>query len=135
VSPDWISAGKDIHVARAVTYFGGYGFDLAMPSATSAVLTLNPAYDPGTAPGKVVVHLPWFMQVTSIRVDGASVAVPVSGRLDLSPDAHRVELQWTKRPLAADAPVSYDDAVTRYKAEYRKRFDHLNQGPSSATSR
>jgi hypothetical protein len=135
VSPDWIGAGKDIHVARAVTYFGGYGFDLAMPSATSAVLTLNPAYDPGTAPGKVVIHLPWFMQVTSIRVDGASVAVPVSGRLDLSSDAHRVELQWTKRPLAEDAPVSYDDAVTRYKAEYRKRFDHLNQDPSSATSR
>jgi hypothetical protein len=75
------------------------------------------------------------MQVTSIRVDGASVAVPVSGRLDLSSDAHRVELQWTKRPLAEDAPVSYDDAVTRYKAEYRKRFDHLNQDPSSATSR
>ncbi len=127
LSPEWVGAGKSIRVHGAVTYFGRCAFDLFMPTATTATLTLDPAFDPGMAPAKLVVHLPWFMRVTRIIVDGKPVNVPASGMLELSPAARKVELQWARQELAPDAPVSYADAVARYKSEYRARFERLNQ--------
>ena len=137
LSPAWIipdergagktGAGKSIHVGRAVTYFGRYGFDLDVSSATTATLSLHPAFEPGFAPARLLVHLPWFVQVSSIRVDGKAVAVPASGVLELAPDAERVEFRWHKRALTSDFPMSYADAVARYRREYRARFERLNQ--------
>ncbi len=135
VSPEWIGAGKNIHIHGAVTYFGRYGFDLTMPSANTAVLTLNPAFELGMAPTRLLVHLPWFMQVTTVSVDGKPVKGPVSRILSLPPDAHRVELQWNRLTTAKDIPVSYRDAVGRYKHEYQLRFERLNQGSPPATDR
>jgi hypothetical protein len=126
VSPEWIGAGKNIHVHGADTYFGRYGFDLAMPSTKTAVLTLSPAFEPGMAPARLLLHLPWFMQVTALSVDGKPAKVPASGVLSLPPDARKIELQWNRLATAKDIPVSYDDAVARYKREYQARFERLN---------
>jgi len=134
VSPAWIGGGKSIHVHRAVTYFGHYAFDLTMPSDRTAVLSLDPAFETGTAPRSVMVHLPWFMQVTNVSVDGKSVPVPVSRILTIRPDAHIVQLQWRKLTIASDIPVSYADSVARYLREYRSRFERLDQGTPAATS-
>jgi len=135
VSPEWIGAGKSIHVQRAVTCFGGYGFDLAMPSARTAVLTLHPAFATGAAPTRLMLHLPWFMKVTAVSVEGKPVTVPASGILALPPESHTVQLQWNRLPIADDIPASYPDVVARYKREYKSRFERLNQGSSIVTER
>jgi hypothetical protein len=128
VSPAWIGADKSIHVARASTYFGGYGFDLAMPSERRAVLTLHPQFDPGFAPQRVVLHVPWFMQLLSVRVDGARRPVDKSGAIELPPQTRSVDLTWQRRALPLDMPTSYGNAVQRYKREYARRFAQSLQG-------
>ena len=128
LSPDWIGPGKSIHVHRAVTYFGEYGFDLDMPSATEAIITLEPGFTDGIAPSKLVLHLPWFMRATGISVDGKAVPVPSSGAVVLPVNSHKVQLRWSRLTVAADVPACYADAVARYKREYRRRFELLNEG-------
>jgi hypothetical protein len=122
MSPAWIGAGKAIHVDRAATYFGLYGFDLRMPSQHQAVLTLRPQFDARFAPRKIVLHLPWFMRTVAIRVDGKAQAVSSAGVVELETNTRTVELTWSRRALPNDMPFSYDDAVTRYKREYAHRF-------------
>ena len=126
LSPEWIRPGQSIDVNRAMTYFGTYGFDLQVTSPTAATLTLHPAFAPGHAPARLLVHLPWFLQVTSIHVEGKPVPIPASGVVALAPDVRRVDFRWHKRLLPADMPASYSDAVGRYKREYRTRFQQLN---------
>ncbi|MGB8260405.1 MAG: hypothetical protein WCE75_08640 [Terracidiphilus sp.] len=133
VSPAWIGAGKAIHVHRAATYFGQYGFDLAMPSETEAALTLTPNFVAGFAPETIVLHLPWFLQLTSVSVDGKPVAVPNDGAIRLDPDSRSVTLRWKRNPLPSDLPANYDDAVARFKQEYQRRFDQLTRGTGDAS--
>jgi hypothetical protein len=128
LSPEWIGANRSIHVDRAATYFGGYGFDLVMPTDSTANLILRPAYDTGFSPQKVILHLPWFVQLTVLTVDGRSTAVPVSNVLELAPDTRLVRMQWKLLPIAKDIPADYDDAVARYKREYARRFLERNEG-------
>jgi hypothetical protein len=125
VSPEWVGAGKTIKVERAATYFGQYGFELDMPTEDRAVLHLEPAFDAGFAPAKVVLHLPWFMQVLSVRVDGQGMRAGHGGSVELPADARTVELQWKRLPLAADMPLNYADGVERYEREYRLRYGWL----------
>jgi hypothetical protein len=124
ISPDWIGAGKEIKVERAATYFGSIGFDLTMPSETSALLTLAPQFDAGYVPEKILVHLPWFVEVSSVTVDGRTVTAS-GGSIEVAPTARRIEIMWKRRALSSDMPVSYLDAVDRYKREYRQRYEFL----------
>ena len=128
VSPEWVGVGKTIKVERAATYFGQYGFELDMPTERTAVVHLEPAFDEGFAPAKVVLHLPWFMQVLSVRADGRVLRVADAQSVELPADARTVELRWKRLPLAADMPGSYADAVERYEREYRLRYARLMGG-------
>jgi hypothetical protein len=124
VSPDWVGAGKEIKVERAATYFGTIGFDLTMPTETSAVLTLAPQFNAGYGPKKILVHLPWFVEVSSLAVDGRAVTLS-GGSIEVATTARRIDLNWKRRPLPGDMPISYADAVDRYKHEYRERYEFL----------
>lgn len=132
VSPEWIGAGKSLQVKNAATYFGQYDFDLQMPSETQAVLTLQPHFETCFAPAKILLHIPWFMQLSAVRVDGKAETLPASGTIELPPATHRVELTWSRHPLPADMPTSYADAVARYKREYSERFRQLTHEGNSA---
>lgn len=124
VSPEWIGAGKQIVVERAATYLGTVNMKLMMPDATSAILALSVDAKQGYAPKSIVLHVPWFMNVEQVIVDGKPARAK-DGTVELSPSSKRVELHWTKRPLAEDAPVNYDTAVQRYQREYRERYEKL----------
>jgi len=132
VSPEWVGAGKSIHVERAATYFGSYSFNLAMPSDTTATLTLSPDFNPAYTPQNIVLHLPWFLEMSSIVVDGQNIEIPASGAIELRPTARNVQLQWKRKPLPPDMPVSYADAVERYKREYRRRFEQINRSDAES---
>jgi hypothetical protein len=127
-SPEWIGAGKSIHVKKAETYFGEVGFDLMMPTDSEATLTIEPHFEAGFAPEKMLLHIPWFVQLSSIRVDGKTQKITDSKVVELAPSAHTVELNWSHRTIPEDVPKSYADAVERYKQEYRQRYEQLNRG-------
>jgi hypothetical protein len=132
VSPAWIGTGKSLHVARARTYFGGYGFDLEMPSESRALLTLHPQFDAGFAPGKVVLHIPWFMRLVSVRVDGKVQPLRQLDTIEFGAGARSVDLTWVRNSLSPDMPASYDDAVSRYKQQYSARFQQILRGTDAA---
>jgi hypothetical protein len=125
VSPEWIGAGKHLSVERAATYFGQYGFNLEMPSDTEAVLHLDPKFDEGHAPAKILLHIPWFMELSSATVDGQTIEPSASNTIELTPGTRTVSLRWKRQALPAGMAASYAEAVAQYKSEYRQRYERL----------
>jgi hypothetical protein len=120
VSPEWIAAGKQIRVQRAPTMFGQVNFTLSMDTTNSASLTLSSQWQ--RAPHRLVLHLPWFMQIDSVTVDGAR-AVSHDNAVELPAGTTTVKLLWHRRPNAS--AMSYAKTVASYKAEYARRYEHL----------
>ena len=125
ISPDWMGAGKEIRVEHAPTEFGEVAYTLTQPDDHSAQISLNMRWR--QKPDSVILHLPWFADVSEVKVDGKPVSHG-NGVVFLPTDAHEVRLSWTRRP---DAPNwSYDQAVESYKQEYRRRYDIYMHGDS-----
>lgn len=127
VSPDWIGAGKTISVKQTPTYFGEVGYKLGQPSATEATLSLTTNFS--HAPHAVIIHIPWFVQLTSASADGKAVTAR-DGVLTLSPTTKEVRLHWRVKQGAPH--MSYQSAVDSYKAEYARRYNVLMHGASPA---
>ncbi len=123
VSPEWIGQGKTISVRQAPTNFGPIAFTLIQPAAGEAILHLDPAF---TAPPKqIVVHLPWFVDLTSATADGKAIQ-PSNGALAVSAGVKEIDLHWT---VKANTPaLSYAQTVDDYKAEYARRYQQLMHG-------
>jgi hypothetical protein len=116
VSPEWLGAGKSIDVKEEPTNFGLVSASMRLANDG---LTVNLSNQFRSAPAKIVLHIPWFYEVTSAEVDGHSVAVHNSG-IEVSPDSKTVRLRGRVR--SSDRVLSYDLAVKDYKAEYARRF-------------
>ena len=127
VSPEWINAGKTIEVEHASTYFGKIGFEFKTVSATGAKLEIHPAFERGFEPQQIVLHLPWFLNVSAVHADGKPVAIK-SGTVALAPTTSTVIVEWTRNALPSDMPQSYADAVARYKQEYKERYERIEAG-------
>ncbi len=126
LSPDWIGAGKTIEVTQAPTYFGSIAFNLTQPSATEADLHLDTHYL--SAPRSVVIHLPWFMEAHSVKIDGRT-ATPLHGTITVPAGTRDVIIQWSRQ---ADTPkMSYEEAVDAYKVEYAHRYQILMHGSAA----
>ncbi len=117
ISPEWVRDGKSITVHRAPTNFGVVNADWKFESG-KAMLTLDDRFD--HAPEKIVLHLPWFMNVSSAKADGKSVSV-IAGTVTLPADSRNVTISWAKKKDAT--PLNYDRAVEEYRKEYRKRYE------------
>lgn len=123
MSPEWLGAGKEIRVERAPTEFGEIAFALTQPDDHSARIDLNMRWR--ERPDSVILHLPWFVNVSDVLVDGKSVPHE-NDLVTLPSDAREVRLTWTRR---ADVPDwSYSQAVRNYKDEYRRRYDIYMHG-------
>jgi hypothetical protein len=96
-----------------------------MTSSNQAELSIQTEFAPAHAPAKMILHLPWFMNISSVEVDGKPVT-PIEHQVEISPSAKLVRIVWTRRRLASDTPSSYNDAVARYKHEYARRYQALN---------
>ena len=116
VSPEWIGPGKTIKVRRAPTVFGQVNFELKS-ALGGAVLTLENKYI--EQPRELVLHIPWFMNVQSVSADGRRI--PVSGpAVTLPAEVREVRIRWSKKTHTP--PLSYENAVTDFKKEYRRRY-------------
>lgn len=123
VSPEWIGARKEIAATNVPTEFGRISYVVKQPDNNSAVISINS--DWRKAPGAIVIHLPWFMDVSSVSVDGKPASID-HNQVTLSADAKKVQIDWKRKP---DAPeLSYQKAVADYKAEYRKRYESFMNG-------
>jgi len=120
VSPEWIGPGKTIRVLRAPSTFGQTDFTLTMPTATTATLSMTNQWH--HAPQAIVLHLPWFMQTTSVVADGTSIPV-IAGTVQLPPTVREVHLNWHRIPNSS--AMSYHKTVASYIAEYKRRYDQL----------
>jgi hypothetical protein len=132
VSPAWIGKGKTIAVRQAPTYFGPIDFTLTQASATQAVLRIDAHFD--RAPNSIEIHLPWFMDVHRVTVDGdlitfACLEPCTGGSISVPASAREVRLNWTVMP--GTPQLSYDRAVAAYKAEYARRYEALMHGESA----
>jgi hypothetical protein len=128
VSPEWIGKGKAISVNKAPTSFGTIGFRLAQPSANEAILYLKAKFEDFSH--GIVIHIPWFVDVQSASVDGKPVKV-VDGRITVSSECKELHLHWTVKPKTTH--LSYERAVSDYKAEYARRYQTLMHGMPSAS--
>jgi hypothetical protein len=126
VSPEWIGQGKTISVSQAPTNFGSVAFTLEQPEAGRAVLRLKAAFS--AAPSLVVVHLPWFVDLTSAAADGKPVQ-PANGALAVPPGTKELRLHWTVKP--STPRLSYEHTVEDYKAEYARRYRKLMHGEAA----
>ena len=127
VSPEWIGQGKTISVRQAPTNFGPIAFTLTQPANGEAVLQLEPAFT--AAPRQIVVHLPWFVDLTSATADGKAIQ-PAHGALTVAAGVKEIRLHWTVKPKTP--PLSYARAVEEYKSEYARRYQILMHGEPAA---
>lgn len=126
MSPAWMGAGKVIRVERAPTEFGKVGFTMAQPDDHSAKIELQMQWT--KQPDAVLLHLPWFANVSAVSVDGRP-AEHRNGTVRIPPDAHEVLLKWSRK---SDAPEwSYEQAVRAYEQEYRRRYEIYMHGGES----
>lgn len=123
LSPAWTRPGQTLSVAGAPTEFGPMNF-MATFTAQGMELHLDDHFR--KAPNQIRLHLPWFVNATSVLVDGKPVVA--NGReISLPPRVRRVVVDWqTTEPDLSS--WSYDAAVQRFESEWRKH----RQSASSA---
>ncbi len=122
LSPEWVRDGAEIRVERAPTEFGQVNFTLQFNPGT-ATLSITSHFV--RAPKRIVLHLPWFMQTSSVRVDGRPAKIE-NGAVVLPASAKTVVLAWTRSAAAPN--LSYESAVRAYKDEYRRRYEKWRAG-------
>lgn len=123
VSPGWIGSAKTIAATNVPTAFGTVSLRLEQPSESVAILHLDAAYR--EQPGKIIVHLPWFMSVQSAIADGKPVHAN-SGLITLPAPTKTLELHWA--PNGTKPVLSYEQTVRDYKAEYLRRYEKYVHG-------
>src|SRR5438067_2542831 len=117
VSPEWIRSGETLAVKRAPTNFGTVNLELRF-SEGGATLRLDNRFR--DVPQQIVLHLPWFMTVSTVTADGKKLTVS-NQAVVLPSNTKEVQITWQKK---TDAPaLNYENAVKDYKTEYRHRYE------------
>ena len=122
ISPEWVQPGKSITVRRAPTNFGEVNFEWQVPQEGESTIRLDNHLN--YRPEKLVLHVPWFLEVQEATADGKPVTVS-NGALEIPLDTKQVTLRWSHKSGAPQ--MSYQKAVDDYKAEYRRRYDEFVQ--------
>jgi hypothetical protein len=117
VSPAWIGAYKEISAANVPTEYGTISYDVRQPDNSSAVINIAAQWR--NAPAAIVIHVPWFMSVSAVTVDGNPVTVS-AGKISVPADAKKIHIDWKRKAETAD--LSYKNTVADYKTEYHKRY-------------
>ncbi len=116
VSPEWIATGREVMIGNAPTEFGQVNLRLQVLSDTRAHISLDNHFT--RAPDRVVLHLPWFLEVSRAEVDGRPVTTD-GGLVQLPSGAKEVVLHWKMR--IGVPPLSYAQTLRDYKSEYRRK--------------
>lgn len=113
LAPTWLEAGKRVRVANAPTDFGLISYTIDS-TADGAIVNLDAQWR--KAPSVLRFHIPWFLDLTSAKVDG--LIVEAKGRvLEVPADARRLELKWSRN---SSPELSYRKGVELYVDKYWK---------------
>jgi hypothetical protein len=117
LSPEWVKKGAQVAVRRAPTNFGGV--DLRMRCQEGkATIDIQTTFS--RKPESLVLHLPWFMAVSSVKAGGKGCRIS-GGTVVLPPDTRSVEIRWAKKRNTPS--LNFTGAVNVFKKEYRKRYE------------
>lgn len=137
VSPEWLAAGKDLIVENARTVFGPVSVSVSSDATGAEVLIAADWHHP---PDRVILHLPYGVQVTQVGADqpglrqvrGPSPRAyettdfpTASARgsnewLEVPLQTTRVDIKWQPHEVE---PISYERTVDEWQARYRDRYD------------
>jgi hypothetical protein len=116
-SPEWIAPGREIIVEAAPTEFGQVNYRLRASGGTRARISMDNHFN--FPPEQVVLHIPWFMNVSRVVADGKIVNAG-GGMVRLPAATREVFLEWTRR--ARVPHLSYSQALQDYESEYHRRY-------------
>ena len=111
VAPQWIQAGKTIKLTDAATDFGMLSYTI---KAGKKGADVEIQADWRDVPKKILWHIPWFVEVKSVKVDGKKVAVqqlPNDKAVELPADAKNIHFDWKWKE---QPDLSYERAVKLY---------------------
>jgi hypothetical protein len=116
ISPDWVKDGKEISVSHAPTYFGEVNFALRFRRGGATMTLRNKFTDD---PKHLVLHLPWFMRVTSVQANGKKMKMN-GFEVELPINSKTVNIEWVKQP--STLALSFKNTVRNYEKEYREKY-------------
>ena len=116
LSPEWTKPGDVIALTNAPTYFGPVSLEVKS-SESGAVIKFAPAFRQN--PQTILVHLPYYVQATEVKVNGKAGEISKAGTVVIGPEASEISVTWRREP---GANLSYQKAVDDYKAEYQRRW-------------
>lgn len=117
ISPQWVQRNEKITVSNAPTEFGPVDFTLSF-GRKSASLVFKSCFT--RVPAAIVFHLPWFMQVREVCVEGHSLVIR-NGAVTLPVNTRQVEMDWSFKKDIAE--LSFSRTVDDYKREYRWQYE------------
>ncbi len=115
ISPEWGAPGRRVAFTGMPTEMGPVSAAMRFREDGA---TVRIAARWRREPVHVVVAVPYWADLQAFRSD-AKRSRTEGRNILLSPDATWVSLKWKRRPVE---PLSYEKAVTDYKAEYARRF-------------
>ena len=116
LSPEWIKNGETLSVKRAPTNFGTVNLEMRFNEG-GATLRLDNRFRNG--PQQLILHLPWFMNVSGVTADGKKLTIS-NQAVVLPGNVKEVQIAWQEKDVPG---LSYENAVKDYKAEYRRRYE------------
>jgi len=137
IAPGWVQPDKPTGVKNALTTFGVVS---AVATMSSKGAEVEIAAQWRERPARIVLHVPWFAEVTRVSADQPGVAqkegapsaaydtadVPSAAAgapnrwVELSPDTTQLKIDWRLRKLDA---LTYDDALDAWREWYGKVYD------------
>jgi len=110
VPAEWAKVGNKIGVTDAPTHYGNFSFTETI-RADGADIKIKSSWR--QKPKAIVLHLPYFADVSKVVVDGKEVAIE-GAAVQLAADTKNVKLFWKTKPAA----MAFTYA--KYLKEFRK---------------
>jgi hypothetical protein len=122
VSPAWAKPGQTISISNAPTECGTVSASMTFAADGASVKYKS---DYRTPPRSLVLHVPYFVELTSCTAQGGTARVE-KDHVVLSPGVTSVDLKWTVRE---HPDLSYERIVSSFRDEYARRYaDYVKNG-------
>ena len=123
LAPKWLTPGEMVHIKDAVTDFGLLSYTIKAHENGADVDIQSDWRD---NPKTILFHIPWFVEVTDVTIDGRVATVqqlPNDQAVELPIDAKAVHFDWRWKE---QPDLSYERAVRLYLDKYYNRPEHAD---------